>query len=104
MRPVLGPPLTTSVEENSINHSTSLKVYPNPSQQNIYVELPVRMNYRNIKVEFFDIYGRSVFSSIESNHYRMVFDVSSLQQGMYILHLTSDDGEVMTGKFFVAGN
>lgn len=78
------PNLSTSDFEKD-----EISVYPNPSNDFIYVK---GIENRTIsQVSIVDILGKNVFQSAEMNGNKM--DISNLNSGIYILSLTSDNIE-----------
>jgi len=77
-----------SVEENQ-TLSSFFSVYPNPANDFLTLD---KVNEINIeKIELIDLSGRIVMTSL-SNENRSTIDLSSLNSGIYILKVESDNG------------
>ena len=59
----------------NISASSSLRVYPNPSSNRIYIL------GANDRIDIFDMMGKKVYSENNSE----VIDISSLKKGMYFI-------------------
>jgi GEVED domain/Secretion system C-terminal sorting domain len=72
-----------------------LKVYPNPAQNNITIEVP---NFSTGTVSIVDLIGRNVQTlAISSN--RFTHNVSDLKAGIYFITFKSDQGQTITKQF-----
>ena len=76
----------------------NLKVYPNPSNSVIYVELS--QNYRNANISLYEPTGKLVLSENATEMGLHTIDVSNLSGGIYLLHIQQDK-EVFTQKIQV---
>lgn len=82
----------TSIPENEL---ASVKVHPNPFQEAFVVELPFLQGY-DIQIQLMDIGGREVKTSIlRSNNSFIVDAKNELQQGIYILKISSKDQSIL---------
>lgn len=90
-------PLVTSNQTNiqSTNIRNWVKLYPNPSRNNINLNISHPFNTANIA--FLDELGRKVleFKSVKSDNFSM--DISALEVGIYYLHIKLD-GQMITQK------
>jgi hypothetical protein len=85
------------VSVNEIENKISFRVFPNPASDYLYLESDTKLNDGELNI--FDLQGRLVFyQKIENNIEK--FDISSLQNGMYILNAIVD-GQKFTGKLVV---
>lgn len=82
----LTAPLSTSDFENN-----SISVYPNPTNDFIYVQGVE--NTTKSQVVITDMLGKKVFSSSQLNVDKI--DVSNLNSGIYILSISSNDSQKM---------
>ncbi|MEB2778122.1 T9SS type A sorting domain-containing protein [Algoriphagus sp. D3-2-R+10] len=71
----------------------NIKIYPNPANDVLFVNGLVT----DTKIELLDMVGRKVYSGV-SNNERENINISNLSTGNYIIQLTSNDGQRMTGK------
>lgn len=65
-----------------------LKLYPNPSNSTIYVELP--QEYHNAKISLYETTGKLALSEIATKTGIYSIDVSNLSAGIYLLHIQQD--------------
>lgn len=73
--------------ENASQKEELIKIFPNPVQKDLYVELDSR---QNIKYLVTDITGKIVVSGETSN--KTTLDLSTLKTGVYLLSLQTDSG------------
>ncbi|HHH52493.1 MAG TPA: Omp28-related outer membrane protein [Bacteroidetes bacterium] len=83
--------VTTTELENLV------KVYPNPIKDNLNIELS---NNENSLLEIYNIQGIKVFKQ-KLNHSNTSVDVSSLEEGMYILHIYSNNEQIVNKKLVI---
>ena len=86
---------STSVRENFINPD-QIKVFPNPTADLVTIQLEGIDVGAEVSVTVFDISGKQVATYNFSSSNELNFDVSGLQTGNYILHIT--DGQFFSGK------
>jgi hypothetical protein len=84
-------PLTSllGVEENSTNQQ--LKIYPNPADKNIFIH----SNEKVTSVTCLNHLGQPVKAELENNS----INLSSLSQGLYLLNITSENGQKCAKTF-----
>lgn len=88
----LNPPIITNTTSNtnsvlsngSIAQSTTLKIYPNPSNGLFHIVSNEMIN----EVRVFDLSGKQVFYRNDSNNHTQI-DLSNLNKGMYVVKITS---------------
>lgn len=79
----------SSLLSNEDFKTTELKIYPNPLKGN-YLNIE---SSKDLNVEIFDILGKQVLKiSVSSNTNKI--NVGTLNKGIYIVRLISDDGQV----------
>ena len=68
-----------------------VKLYPNPANNNIYIEFAT--NQKNITIEVFDMLGKLIhgFQYNEESKYNVI-PVNDLQSGVYIIKVKSNEG------------
>jgi hypothetical protein len=80
-----------------------LVVWPNPASGQLTVdsrqESSVVSRQSSVGFEICDVYGRSLIKPDQTSPLPMTIDVSKLSPGMYILQVTTDDGQSATTKF-----
>ena len=78
-------PVTTGIESSSIIE----KVYPNPTKNNLTIQLKQDKEIR--KIEFVDFSGKRVQpNKISRKKNQIKVNVSNLEKGIYILNISSD--------------
>lgn len=87
--------LSTGIEDPSgILHN--LKIYPNPADGMIYIELNLP-DFTNVRLEFYDATGRKIylreFNEVNGIHESM--DISQLPAGVYFLKVQTEKGQVV---------
>ena len=78
------------------NELDKLSLYPNPTNGNLNIQLSNTINNGTLKV--ITITGQMVFEQHNLNGTTFNFDVTSLNQGIYIVQLTNGN-EVLNSKF-----
>jgi len=86
--------LTVSAKDNLLE--TVVNVYPNPAQSKITIE---GNDHQIDSFEIFDLSGRKMMAGTEINSNRFTVDVGQLLPGIYILKLSSTNGENIILKF-----
>ncbi len=74
---------------NEVTKNSSVKIYPNPSTENIYVNYESDFNSINI----INLQGKNVLQSKNKN-----IDISGLENGIYIAHIITENG-ILNSKF-----
>lgn len=74
---------------------TKLKVYPNPAQEMISIEL--EEDFDPSSVQLTNMLGEIVFKT----EFEEVIDLSKLESGLYVLQIKNQEGEVLTKKLIV---
>jgi hypothetical protein len=72
----------TSVQNNELNNN-NVVVYPNPAKDVVYVQL--NGNTIADKIELFDVTGRSILSTTNSNS----INTSTVSKGVYVIKVSS---------------
>jgi hypothetical protein len=85
---VTGSP-NLSITDNELENN--IKVYPNPTNNILNIELANSLELRNIEIT--TITGQKVLESTAST-----IDVSGFQDGIYFIKIVSDKG-ILTQKF-----
>lgn len=80
---------TVSLESSKFNHS--IKLFPNPAENVIYVDF-TNLNDQRVDITIIDVYGRAIETF--TNHGQVLFeiDISKLSQGSYQLLVNNKDG------------
>ena len=91
IRPCFGLPYDISEPENT---KSTIKLFPNPTKD----KLSINSEYIISNIEIFDIYGRKVFETKETN---TEIDVSNLNKGIYFMRITDSSDKTTIKKFVV---
>lgn len=87
--------------ESGVN---TFDVYPNPAQDNTMVEFSMTEN-NNINVEIIDLSGKVVQQvykgDLGAGEHRFPVQTAELSAGLYLVRLTTDEGEYLTRKLVV---
>ena len=80
------------------NYSSTLNdivIYPNPSSDNIYVEIPNELSLQSIEISVFSIDGKMVYKqSVENSSSQLEISLEDLKSGVYILELKGENTTV----------
>lgn len=80
---------------NTFEKTSNFKVFPNPFQNSIQIEISNNLSSKNPKLELFDINGRAVLlnSEIEIQNQTAVLNTSGLSSGTYFIKLSYGNQE-----------
>lgn len=81
---------TLSIDEETLKDV--ITVYPNPTENCLNIKLPSDFSTQDVKITIYDVNGRTMESystSIENSE--VVIDVGKLSNGVYLLHLKSEE-------------
>ena len=90
IRPVVGASYFIGVQEEA---EQALRLYPNPVSNELHLEGDIA----NGQVSIYDLTGRKVYVG----EYQTVIPVDHLTNGMYLLSITTDEGQVINQKFII---
>ena len=94
IRPVVGASYYIGVEENGPSTgSGAFVVYPNPVSNILHIEGDIDGG----QVSIYDLMGRMVYQS----EYQTEIPVSQLNDGLYFLNITTNEGQVINQKFII---
>jgi hypothetical protein len=85
--------------EDVKNNLLTLKIYPNPFQENARIEIEDN-SYNNLIFNILDLNGKIVRSEKFSGN-TLDFDRKNLTQGFYMYQITSEQKVVQTGKMII---
>jgi PKD repeat protein len=95
--------LLTQINDNAI-YSNIINVYPNPSDNEIYIELSPDITNKECLLTIVDMYGRKVdiqnYNITAASHGYLTYNVAKLGNGQYICLIIIDD-KLFTGRFAV---
>jgi hypothetical protein len=88
IRPLLGDyvQLTGVVEPVISNTTSTIKVYPNPTSNFLYLDLPTQ---EEITIKIFDVSGRLLIEQTETSN---SISTQQLQSGIYVVQVTDKKG------------
>lgn len=72
-------------------HTISLKVYPNPAHDQLYIEFS-ELPKTNIEIKILDITGRLLSNRLYDSSFNLVQDLSWLNEGCYIVQVSLQGG------------
>jgi hypothetical protein len=91
-----GPDFSTGVEATAAGQD-AVRVYPNPANSQVVVEIPTR-HARNAELVLKDAMGRAVLHrNISGQQGQGVLAVESLARGLYVLEVLGDGARVYSG-------
>ena len=85
-----GDPETRSAKAVQPVDDTNLSVYPNPTDDFLYIELT---GAGIANVALYDLQGRAVYSQNSSNSPVATINMQNIPAGVYVLHVTDGDGK-----------
>ena len=88
--------VTTDINQLAVK-DVDVKVYPNPVNTVMYVELS-NIEAAGCVVKCFDMAGQLIKESEFGDDNRLSFDMSGLPQGAYFVRVVSEDGAVVNKK------
>lgn len=74
--------------------SASFQVYPNPVLDKLNINSAGMIN----SVNLIDITGKTIMKLQDVNEQTLQIDMSNLSKGLYVIHMTTVEGETFTGK------
>ena len=79
------------------NNSELIKVYPNPANNSLYINLALDSE-ANIKLQILSIEGRLVFDkNINSNSFNNI-DISKIEKGVYFIKIVNNGNVLYKDK------
>ena len=91
IRPVVGPSYYIGVQENS--ETKTVQLYPNPVGNTLHIEGSIYGG----QVSIYDLTGHKVYQG----DYQNQISVSNLNDGLYFLNITTNEGQVINQKFII---
>jgi len=88
------------IEDLIANQPDKVKVYPNPTTQEITIDIG---DHQNCSVDFYDLQGRKVYhQQLHEKENKLILDRNLFLTGVYIWRVTTKDGsQVQSGKIVV---
>lgn len=84
-----------TVEEEVSTTADLVKIYPNPTSEEITIDLDA--TYRTLTVEVIDIYGNVVLKRTQNNTKSMTINLKA-PKGLYNVKVTTEKGEIITSR------
>ena len=82
-----------SLSENTLS---SLSIYPNPTQDQLYVQVD---NQEDYTITVFDILGRKLMTTSKETTGVSSIQVQDWASGMYFIHVENQNGNIVTKRF-----
>jgi len=98
MRPVMGKKITWPASAESHNIE-ALEVYPNPASDYINIKWPTGQEQGRFDVQIYSLQGSLIYQ--ESLDHSQI-NISSIQSGIYIIRVTSDQSPAFTTKLIIS--
>jgi CotH kinase protein/Secretion system C-terminal sorting domain/Lamin Tail Domain len=80
---------------SAINNISSFVVFPNPASQSLVISFQSSVN----SISIFDLVGRKILEQQIVNRNSEIVNISSLQNGIYFIKATDENGNHFTSKF-----
>ncbi len=90
-----------NIEENKYDSENLLIVFPNPTADIVTVHLNGGQDNLIERVSLFSLMGGNVYDSGSIQAKRQKMDVSNISNGMYVVKVWTNSGEILTGKIEV---
>lgn len=90
-----GDPLSA---DNELLDPRDINIYPNPVQNILYVDMEAAELKGDVIMTVLDNSGRVIMTQKANNAFRASLDVSTLQQGNYVIRIQSENA--LIGKYF----
>ncbi|MFH1005110.1 MAG: thiol protease/hemagglutinin PrtT [Bacteroidota bacterium] len=88
-------PLTLPGVEEDIELSSTLNVYPNPTENQLNISFNSN-SMQNIEIDLTSLVGQTIFSDVNNkfsgSEYSKTIDLSSVAKGIYILRIITENG------------
>ena len=90
----------SSTENTLGGELANVKVFPNPAEDKVWIELYDESSTDNVKIQVFDVFGKlHLEKNAYSNESIFQIDVSNLASGTYLLRIANDKGVFSAKKF-----
>ena len=91
IRPVVGSSYYIGVEEQE--SAASVHLYPNPAKDVLHLE----GDFKEGVLSIYGLTGRKVYQG----EYQPTISISDFNSGLYFIHITTSEGQVITQKFII---
>ena len=82
--------LVTEAVESITHNNTSLHLYPNPTENHLFIETEHEIE----EIVIYDVYGRKCQQANETTS-QQVLDVADLNAGIYFVKVVTDNNEIV---------
>ena len=82
--------LVTEAVESITHNNTSLHLYPNPTENHLFIETEHEIE----EIVIYDVYGRKCQQANETTS-QQVLDVTDLNTGIYFIKVVTDNNEIV---------
>jgi hypothetical protein len=88
------------VFDNEVKQQDNIKIYPNPTSQNITVSIDFK-NHSNLELAIYDVVGKNVYEYQAKNQYfhglqNFDFNLNNLKKGLYFVEVKTINGKTST--------
>jgi asparagine N-glycosylation enzyme membrane subunit Stt3 len=87
------------VKVNTINEKAAVSIYPNPVKDKLRISLQNHPSFEKGTITVRNSQGKTIMQVVNASVNGYILDVDRLAPGMYILALTSNNGETLIEKF-----
>ncbi|MFN4234701.1 MAG: T9SS type A sorting domain-containing protein [Bacteroidia bacterium] len=77
-----------------------IKIYPNPANSKLFIELPSALN-TNVVVQIYNQIGQEVYKTTFASDNISSIDVSKWQNGIYLLHISNSEEIIFLEKIVI---
>jgi len=81
-------PATCDVDINNVNLDNDIKIFPNPVNDNVFIEIA---DYNNVSIEVFNFLGENLNLNMSKNLEVYTIDFSNKQKGFYLIKILFDN-------------
>jgi len=89
----------TNVDEQILDENQEVKIFPNPTEENISLEMPIPWGTSEVKVSIIDQYGMIVkamtFSTIEKDELQEQISLANLPKGVYYIRVFAKGKQII---------
>ena len=82
--------LVTEAVESITHNNTSLHLYPNPTENHLFIETEHEIE----EIVIYDVYGRKC-QQVNETTSQQVLDVTNLNTGIYFIKVVTDNNEIV---------
>lgn len=90
-------------QKTASNQSNEILIYPNPSKEDINIELPLASNYQTLNLQVLAPDGKIIYQTNldNQNNKPLIIDKSTLSDGLYLFFFISESGIVYTERVLI---